>query len=138
MRAPPVRQVCVRGISSRMSMTGRRRVLVAAGGVLILGLAGSVLAPLSINLGPVRKRIESFASSALGGAVTVGRIDLSFFPRPAAVIHRLNLAVPGKVRGTIRSLSVSPVLLALLRGRFRPANIRVDGPDLTVAGAPST
>ena len=132
MRAPPVREVSVRGISARMSMTGRRRVLVAAGGVLILGLAGAVLAPLWINLGPVRKRIESFASSALGGAVTVGRIDLSFFPRPEAVVHRLNLTVPGSVRGTVRSVSVAPVVLALLRGRFRPASVRVDGPDLTV------
>jgi hypothetical protein len=115
-----------------MAMTAGRRVLVAAAGALILGLAGAALAPLWINLDPVRKRIESAASSALGGTVTVGRVDLSFFPRPGVVIHQLNLTVPEKVRGTVRSVSVSPVVLALLRGRFRPASVRVDGPDLTV------
>ncbi len=115
-----------------MSMTGRRRVLVAAGGVLIVVVAGVALAPLWINFGPVRRRIESAASSALGGTVTVGRIDLSFFPRPGAVIHQLSLTAPGKVRGTVCSVSVSPVVLALLRGRFCPASVRLDGPDLIV------
>ena len=115
-----------------MSMTGRRRVLVAAAGALVLVVAGASLAPLWIHLGPVRKRIESAASSALGGVVTIGRIDLSVFPRPGAVIHQLDLTVPGKVRGTVRSVDVSLRLPPLLRGRFRPASVRVDAPDLTV------
>jgi hypothetical protein len=119
------------GVAKVRMKTGRR-VLVAAACVLLLGVTGAALAPVWINLDPVRKRIESVASSGLGGAVTVGRIDLSFFPRPGVVIHQLNLAVPGKVCGTVRSVSVSPVVLALLRGRFRPASVRVDGPDLTV------
>ena len=104
--------------------------MAAAGGLLLVVVAA--LAPLWINLEPARKRIESAASSALGGAVTIGRIELSFFPRPEAVLHQLKLTVPGKVRGSVRSVAVSPLFPALLRGRFRPASVRVDGPDLTV------
>jgi hypothetical protein len=123
-------------MSMAMTRTTGRRVLLAAAGGLLLGVLIGVtllaLAPLWIHLEPVRKRIESAASSAVHGRITVGRIDLSFFPRPGVVIHELNLTVPGKVRGTVRSTSVTPILSTLLRGQFRPASVRLNGLDVTV------
>ncbi|HUM03186.1 MAG TPA: AsmA-like C-terminal domain-containing protein [Thermoanaerobaculia bacterium] len=117
-------------------MTGRRKIVVtvawAAGVVVLLGVVAVVLAPRWINLEPVRKRIESEASSALGGQVTVGRIELSFLPRLEIVVRKVELSGPGKVHGAVRSVSISPVVLSLLRGRFRLSTIRVDGPDLTI------
>ena len=62
----------------------------------------------------------------------VGRIELSYLPRLEVVIRKLELSSPGKVHGAVRSVSISPVLLSLLRGRFRLSTVRVDGPDLTV------
>ena len=102
------------------------------GVVGLLGVLALVLAPRWINFAPVRKRIESAASSALGGEVTVGRIDLSFLPRLEVVIRKLELSGPRKVHGAVRSVSISPVLLSFLRGRFRLSTVRVDGPNLTV------
>jgi hypothetical protein len=115
----------------------RRRGLFVAvswslAGAAILVAIVLAFAPLWVHLGPVRERVESAASSALGGRVTVARIDLSYFPRPGVVLHGLTLDAPGKVHGTIRSLGVSPLIPALLRGRFRPVTVRLDGPDLTV------
>ena len=124
------------GLATTMPMT-RRRKLVATiacvvGAVGLLGVLALVLAPRWINFAPVRKRIESAASSALGGEVTVGPIDLSLLPRLELVIRKVELSGPGKVHGTVRSVSVSPVLLSLFRGRFRLSAVRVDGPDLTI------
>jgi hypothetical protein len=117
-------------------MTGRRKIVATvAGAVGVVGLlcvVAVVLAPWWINFEPVRKKIEAAASSALGGEVTVGRIELSFLPRIEVVIRKLELSGPGKVHGAVRSVSISPVLLSLLRGRFRLSTLRVDGPDLTV------
>ncbi|HTO77379.1 MAG TPA: AsmA-like C-terminal domain-containing protein [Thermoanaerobaculia bacterium] len=117
-------------------MTGRRKVVVtvasAVGVVVLLGVVTVVLAPRWINLEPVRKRIESAASAALGGKVTVGRIELSFLPRLEIVVRKVELSGPGKVRGAVRSVGISPVLLSLLRGRFRLSTVRADGPELTI------
>jgi hypothetical protein len=119
-----------------MPMTGRRKIVVvvacAVGVVLLLGVAAVVLAPRWINLESVRKRIETAASSALGGEVTVERIELSFLPRPEVVIRKLELSGAGRVHGAIRSVSLSPVLRSLLRGRFRISTVRLDAPDLTI------
>ena len=124
------------GLVTTMTMTRRRKLVVTiawvVGVVGLLGVVALVLAPHWINFEPVRKRIESAASSALGGEVTVGRIELSYLPRLEVVIRKLELSGPGKVHGAVRSVSISPVLLSLLRGRFRLSTVRVDGPDLTV------
>jgi hypothetical protein len=118
-----------------MPMTARRKIVAvvawAAGIVVLLGVVAVVLAPRWINLEPVRKRIESAASSALGGEVTVGRIELSLLPRFQVVIRELQLSSAGKIHGAVRSVSFSPALLSLLRGRFRLSAVRVDEPDLT-------
>ena len=117
-------------------MTGRRKIAVAsawtAGIVFLLGVAAVALAPRWINLEPVRKRIESAASSALGGQVRVGRIELSLLPRPEIVLWKLELSGAAKIHGSVRSVSVSPVLRSLLRGPVRISAVRVDGPDLAL------
>ncbi len=124
-----------------MAMTGRKVVKAVAWVVGILGSLGVVavaLAPRWINFEPVRKRIESAASSALGREVRVGRFELSYFPRLEVGIRKVELPGPGKIHGAVRSVSLSPVLASLLRGRFRIATIRVDGPDLTVDAPEAT
>ena len=118
-------------------MTLRRRILLAvawaAGVVVLLAVVAVVSAPLWIDLEAVRKRIESAASSALGGEVTVGRIELSLLPRLGVVVRKLELSGPGTVHGAVGSVSISPMLRSLLRGRFRISALRVDGLELTIA-----
>ena len=124
-----------------MAMTGRKVVKAVAWVVGILGSLGVVavaLAPRWINFEPVRKRIESAASSALGREVAVGGIELSYLPRLEVGIRKVELPGPGKIHGAVRSVSISPVLGSLLRGRFRLSTVRVDGPDLTVDAPEAT
>ncbi len=64
--------------------------------------------------------------------------ELSYFPRLEVGIRKVELPGPGKIHGAVRSVSLSPVLVSLLRGRFRIATIRVDGPDLTVDAPEAT
>ena len=99
---------------------------------ILLAIAGVALAPWWIDLRPVRARIESAASSALGGTLTFERIDLSWFPRTEVVVRSVKVSIPGKARGTVRAVRVSPALLPLLRGRVSLSKIGVDGLDLAV------
>ena len=119
-----------------MPMTARRKIIKAVawtvGVVGLLGVVAVALAPRWVNLEPVRKRIESAASSALGGRVTIGRIELSWVPRLEVVLRKLEISGPAKVHGAVPSVSISPVLRSLLGGRLRVSAVRVDGPDLTV------
>ena len=99
---------------------------------VLLAAAGVALAPRWINLGPVRAKVERAASSALAGTLTYERIDLSWFPRTEVVVRSLKVSVPGKVKGTVRAVRVTPALLPLLRGRVVLTKIGVDGLDLAV------
>jgi hypothetical protein len=111
----------------------RRRVLSAAAAVVVLvGTVAAAFAPRLINLKSVRSRLESAASSALGGKVTFGHIDLVYLPRPGFAIRQVNVSAPAKARGTVGSVSVVPALLPLLRGTLRVSAVRVDRPDLVV------
>ena len=114
--------------------TRRRRILKAAAGaaaalLLIVALAVA-LAPRWINVAAVRARVESAASGALGGVLRYDRVDLTWFPRPVAVIHQARVSVPGTVHGAVRSVRVAFAFLPLLRGKFVPSRIAVDGLDL--------
>jgi hypothetical protein len=117
-------------------MTTRRTFLKAAVGVVggagLLVVLGVLLAPRWINLALVRARIEAVASSGLGGTVRYERIDLSWFPRPGVVVRKVELSAPGKAQGTVRAVSFSPALPALLDGRVRITRVVVDGLDLSV------
>ena len=112
----------------------RRHKAAAFAAALVLAAVGAVaLAPWWIDLAPVRAKIERVASSALGGALTYERMDLSWFPRPEAVVRSARLSVPGAVHGTVRTVRVAFALLPLFRGRFAPSRIAVDGLDAFVS-----
>ncbi|MBK9062905.1 MAG: AsmA-like C-terminal domain-containing protein [Acidobacteria bacterium] len=108
----------------------RRHPVAAVAAALVVAVTGVALAPRWINAGAVRARIESAASSALGGAVTYERIDLAWFPRTEAVLRAATVSVPGAAHGRVRTVRVAFAFLPLLRGRFVPSRIVVEGADV--------
>ena len=111
----------------------RHTLAAFAAALFLLAVAAVALAPWWIDTRPVRVRIEAAASSALGGAVTYGKLDLAWFPRTEAVLRSAKVSVPRTVHGTVRSVRVAFALLPLLRGRFVPSGIAVDGLDAFIS-----
>lgn len=112
------------------SAVRRHPVAASVFAVVLLAAAGVALAPWWIDLGPVRARIESAASSALAGAVRYERMDLAWFPRTEAVLRSATVSVPRTVHGRVRTVRVAFAFLPLLRGRFVPSRILVEGADV--------
>ena len=66
-------------------------LLLAGGFVLLL--------PRLIGMEPIKERILTKLSQEVGGQVTYGSLDLSYFPRPHVMIHQANFSFPGIVTG---------------------------------------
>jgi len=114
-------------------MTKRKRIsLWAAGAIgilLALLLILILLLPKILNLEPVREKILTNISQQVGGKLEFQRVDLSFFPRPCVVIHQGSLSIPGKIAGTLGSLTIYPEILPLLKARVRIAMLQVEAPE---------
>ncbi|MBL7211691.1 MAG: AsmA-like C-terminal domain-containing protein [Desulfobacteraceae bacterium] len=106
-----------------------RWVLGALGALLFLLLAFLLIAPRLINLEPVRKRVLAGFSEKLGGQVEYGSIALSILPRPCMVLHEGRLSIPGRITGTLKTLTLYPEVLPLLKGDVRFSRIQADTPD---------
>ncbi|MFQ6077774.1 MAG: AsmA family protein, partial [Thermodesulfobacteriota bacterium] len=104
-------------------------ILIGTGALLVLLLLFILLLPKVINLEPMREKILATVSQKVGGHVEFQRLDVSFFPRPRAVIHHGNLSIPGKVTGTLESLTMYPEILPLFRGKVQIAMLQVEAPD---------
>jgi hypothetical protein len=117
-------------------MKKRKKILIWVMGSLVtlFLLAGGfvLLLPRLIDMEPVRQRILLKLSQELGGKVTYESVDLSYFPRPRVMIHQVTLSVPGTVTGKLKSLEISPALLALLRGKMRVSRILAESPDFII------
>ncbi len=107
-------------------------VLRALGAFLCLLLALLVLAPRLINLEPIKEKVLASFSQKLGGQVEYQRIGISILPRPCLVLHEGNLSIPGKITGTMESLTIYPKVLPLLKGQVRISKLLADAPDFKI------
>jgi hypothetical protein len=89
-----------------------------------------LLAPVLINMEPVKQRVFAEFSRATGGAIETRRIDLSFFPRPSITLRGGRISIPEKVSGTFSSLSIYPEVRPLLNGRIRFSAVTLESPDI--------
>lgn len=108
------------------------RVTAVAGACLGLLVILLLLAPVLMNLEPVKQRIIDEFSQKIGGTVETQSIDLFFFPRPSIMLHGGRVSIPEKLSGTFSSLSVYPAVLPLLRGNVRISRLALDRPDFQV------
>jgi len=100
---------------------------------LIILVAGiMLLLPYLINLEPVKEKILTVLSQQVGGTVEYQSLEFSYFPRPRVKIHQVRISIPEKAEGTLKSIQVSPDLLAVLRGTLRMKTIRVESPDVNI------
>jgi hypothetical protein len=98
----------------------------------ILITAVIVFVPIYLNSAGVKNKIQTAVEEKLGGKVSYGKIDISLFPRPQVTIEQLRLAYPRTFRGTLRSLSISPQILPLFKGRVQFSKIRIQEPDFRI------
>ncbi|HEX8043830.1 AsmA-like C-terminal domain-containing protein [Candidatus Deferrimicrobium sp.] len=117
-------------------MSGRKTIARGIAGTFgllaVLLLALGALMPRWINGEAVKAGIFARVSSAAGGSVRYERLDLSFFPRPRIIVHRLELAIPHRAAGVVESLALYPALFPLVRGGYHLTKVRADAPDLVV------
>ena len=110
-----------------------------AGVALLILCALLLAAPLLINLDRMHRDIETRFRRETGGQCSFGKMALSFFPRPHAVVHQGNFSFPGRKSLTFKSASVYPELLPILKGEFRLSHIQLSSPriiiDLSSAGS---
>ncbi len=117
-------------------MSKRKKIAIwvmgVIGALLVLLLILLLLLPTFINLEPIKEKIVANLSQKIGGELKFQRVDLSFFPRPRVMIHQGSVSIPGKVAGTLESLTIYPKILPLLRGRVRMGMVHVQTPDLNM------
>ncbi|HUL98622.1 MAG TPA: hypothetical protein VLU24_04170, partial [Mycobacterium sp.] len=106
--------------------------LVAVGLAIVLVIVAALIAPRLINLAALRGRIAAQIARRVHGTVELGTLRLSLLGTPHLVADRVNLAIPGRVAGTIGSVAIYPHLEPLLHGALQLAEIRLSALNLTV------
>jgi hypothetical protein len=116
-----------------------RWLCLGACAVLLLGAAAVFfLLPRLINKEMVREKIVHLLSQKVAGTVTFQDADISLFPLPRVIIRNASLAIPDKVSGTVRTLTVFPELRPLLSGQVRLSKIQIDEPVFNIHLPPKT
>jgi hypothetical protein len=118
-------------------MSLRKKILILLGGVLcfllVLLAVAIFLTPVYLNSASAKAKIEAAISGELGGTVRYQRLDISIYPHPHVVFQETRLAIPKTARGTLKSISIYPQILPLLKGDLFVSRIRVHEPNLTIA-----
>ncbi|MEA2950238.1 MAG: hypothetical protein QOI40_5568, partial [Alphaproteobacteria bacterium] len=108
--------------------------LLGFGIAIILALVTALVGPLFIDWGSYRGEFEARASRLTGLDFRVtGPIDARLLPTPSLMLQGIEFGrqdQAGKVRA--RSLRLEFALGALVRGQWRIADARLEGPDFAV------
>ena len=107
-------------------------IVEGLGAVLALLVVLLLLAPLLINLEPIRQSVVTDISQRIGGRLSAQSIDLQFFPRPSITLRGGSISVPETTSGTFDSLSIYPEIGMLLRGKVRITRLILESPDMQV------
>jgi hypothetical protein len=113
----------------------KRMVRVSLAGLaffLVVLAAAALLAPRLVDLRHLRDEITAQLSRQTGAIVSCNTLRLSLLPLPSVVLHRVNVSIPGKFDANIASVSVSPQLLPLLRGKLQLGRVHIESPEVTV------
>ena len=101
---------------------------------IILALVAALVGPLFVDWGRWRSGFEAEATRLVGMPVRVsGRIDARLLPTPSLLLNGIEVGEPGgapKMRA--RSLDIEFGLGPLMRGEWRAAQLRLDGPEVTL------
>jgi large subunit ribosomal protein L24 len=100
---------------------------------IILALVAALVGPLFVDWGSYRGEFEARASRLTGLDFRVtGPIDARVLPTPTIVLQGVEFGRPREIaRVRARALQIEFALGALLRGEWRIADARLEGPELT-------
>ena len=100
---------------------------------IILALVAALVGPLFVDWGSYRGEFEARASRLTGLDFRVtGPIDARVLPIPTIVLQDVEFGRPREIaRVRARALRIEFALGALLRGEWRIADARLEGPELT-------
>jgi hypothetical protein len=100
---------------------------------IILALVAALVGPLFIDWGSYREIFEARASRLTGLEFRVtGAIDARLLPTPTIVLQGVEFGRPREIaRVRARALRLEFALGPLLRGEWRIAEARLEGPELT-------
>ncbi len=104
----------------------------------LIGIAGigvfllAVLVPKLIDSKLVITKIQHEVSQRVRGNVTFQGIEFSYFPAPHIILRDTHLSIAGKAEGRVKSISLYPKILPLLKGNIDVARVYVDSPDFSL------
>ncbi|MFZ2445628.1 MAG: AsmA-like C-terminal domain-containing protein [Syntrophobacteraceae bacterium] len=114
-------------------MRKAKKILIwggAAAVVIACLAAGLLLLPRLIDMDAVGRK--ALATLETRYNIHSERVKISIFPYPHAVIYGARMTVPDVLTASADSVAVYPEILALLSGKFRPAQIDLVGPKIAV------
>ena len=115
-------------------MTRQKKIYIGlAGGtgfLLILLLIFHYLETSFVNSEWTRKKVQTIISQKTGGKAEYKTAELSLIPYIHAKIHQANFSIPGKGKGTIKTLHIIPKMLPLFTGKFLTDEILIESPDI--------
>jgi len=101
-------------------MSTRRRIIGwligITGFLLVLLIIGAVFAPKLIKLETVKEYLVQSLAEEISGSINYQQIELSWFPRPRAVVHGITFSLADDVEGKMTALHVYPKIVPLLWG----------------------
>src|SRR4030095_9192031 len=116
-----------------MTMLRIIKWLAALGGLCVILLFALVLLlPRILDGQTVRETIRTLLLTRTNGEVTIEKLDLKWFPRPAVVVSGAALAFTDKVSVKIPSTKVYPSVRGLFTGHLEIARVEATGPKLSV------
>jgi hypothetical protein len=96
-------------------------------GALILVLM--IITPRLIHLEMVRENIENTISKKIGGEIKYRRLDLSYFPRPHVVVHKVEILIPDSFTIKMHRMKVYPKILPLFLGSLEVGVVSLEYAD---------
>lgn len=107
------------------------RILVAFGGLVVVGLFAALLAPFFVDWSSLRVGFEDQASRILGKKVTVhGAVDARILPFPSVTLHdvRVGTDTDGQPQVQVARFSMDMELAPFLSGEARIFDMRIEEP----------
>ena len=110
----------------------RYRLLGGVVALLLLMLAGLLLAGQYISSPTVIKKIQQVVAEQAGIKMEFQSIELDYFPQPAIALQQVNLIIPDYGQVKVVEISLSPALLALLVGDLRLGRLSLEKPEFSL------
>ena len=80
----------------------------------------------------VISQIQQAVVEQVGIRMEFQAIELEYFPRPAIVLHQVNLSIPDYGEGTIVGVNLAPAILPLLAGDLRLGRLGLEKPRFSL------